>query len=48
MNLHILYINYIKTNSKIIKIQQVHQSYQQNKFEFLDYRFLFVIHLNLK
>ena len=35
-------------NSRIIKIQQVHQSYQENIIEFWDYLFLFIFHLNLK
>ena len=42
INLHILYIIYIKTNSKIQELSKSNKyikSYQQNKFEFLDYVF---------
>ena len=35
-------------NPKIIKIQQVHQKLSTKMFEYLDYLFLFVIHLNFK
>ena len=51
INLHILFIIYFKTSSNIQKLSKSNKyikSYQQNKYEFLDHSFLFVIHLSLK
>ena len=46
INLHILYIIEVKTSSKIQELQESNKyikSYQQNKFEFLDKYFYFVL-----